>query len=92
MNLVTYTLQPRNFLSKHTQQPLAFLRDGEFDDDRNLELHAHVRSGDYFAALATRLDAISDTIDQDNHIERACLQQIADELLTLQRTYKIIPK
>lgn len=69
------------------------LRDGELEDEELLsELTAHVRSGEYFAMLATNIDAISDRLVAANEAEQEQLQRIADDLLELQLKYKITKK
>jgi hypothetical protein len=64
---------------------------GDYAED-DLPLAVRIRSGEYFATLATQLDAISDTLADDNEAERVNLQKLADELLKLQKQYKITPK
>lgn len=51
-----------------------------------------VRSGDYIATLATRLDTISKLLTPANEPEHAQLQQIVDELLAIDIRYRITPK
>lgn len=51
-----------------------------------------VRSGDYVATLATRLDNISKLLSPINEPEHAQLQQIVDELLTVDVRYQLTPK
>jgi len=56
------------------------------------ELHAFVRSGDYFATLATTLDTISRELTENGYAETYLLQKIIDDLEYLQQRYKIAPK
>lgn len=48
-----------------------------------------VRSGDYLATLATRLDTISRRLTIANEPEHAELQKIIDELLAIDAKYEI---
>lgn len=51
-----------------------------------------VRSGDYFATLATRLDKLSNQLKKGNEIQERYLQEIIDELLFVQQHYKLQKK
>lgn len=51
-----------------------------------------VRSGDYLATLATRLDNISHLLAAANDPEHTELQRIIDELLAIDAKYEIRPK
>lgn len=51
-----------------------------------------VRSDQYFATLATRLDSISQRLKKSDGAEHDHLQKIVDELLYLQGYYKIKKK
>jgi hypothetical protein len=91
MSNYTYSLPLGGWLLSHKPGRALLLRDGDEPEDEQ-ELRAFVRSGDYFAMLATRLDSISDNLDSTNAAEAAILQHYVDTLLYLDRKYKIIEK
>jgi hypothetical protein len=69
------------------------------DDEENTEsitdkdeLAAFISSGDYFGMLATRIDAISDNLHPDNEAEAMILQHIVNNLLYLDRDYRLVKK
>lgn len=87
---LAYTLLPYNNLLSHDSGSILTLRDGhEFDE---LELQAHIRSGDYFALLATILDEISQDLLDVNRHDCLELQRIVDRLLYMQKHYEIRKK
>lgn len=86
-----YALTLSSSLVSHWQGRQLTLQDT--DEHFNLlELKAHVRSGDYFSLLASRLDDISQTMSADHEAESIGLQHLVEELLYLQRRYQIIHK
>ena len=89
MNTAVYNAGLNNLITSNL--PVSLVKDAEEHDDA-AELTAHVRSGEYFAMLATRLDALSDRLAEENEPEQEQLQRIADDLLELQRSYKITRK
>ena len=60
------------------------------DDNEQYKIDAEVYSGDYFVTLATRLDQISNKL-QEYHL-RAEIEEIVSDLIYLQDTYGIIKK
>jgi hypothetical protein len=87
---LTYPLPDPGWLLGHTDELVQLLRDSDGSDDQ--QLAAFIRSGDYFAMLATRLDAISDNLHPDNEAEAAILQHIVNNLLYLDRFYQLAKK
>ncbi|HTE22845.1 MAG TPA: hypothetical protein VK674_07475 [Candidatus Limnocylindria bacterium] len=90
---LSYSLPLPGWLLGHTgsaDDSVLLLRDS--DDSDKQDLAAFIRSGDYFAMLATRLDAISDNLHVENEAEAAILQHIVDNLMYLDRAYKLIKK
>lgn len=51
-----------------------------------------IRSGQYFATLATNLDKLSDQLKKGNEVQERHLQNIIDELLFVQQHYRIQKK
>lgn len=90
MNSAVYTLNPlAGVLS--CPAPTATVQDIE-DDLGQLELASQVRSGDYFALLATRLDHLSHSLEPNDPTAFAILQKIVTDLLFLQDNYEIHSK
>lgn len=85
-----YSLTKRADLLQNIQYPFPLkVQDGEVSFDDHLELRALVRSGDYFATLATALDHISSKIKQQCPHEHDDLQRLVDDLLYLEHQYVI---
>ncbi len=82
-----YSLAIPNPLLTHGAFAHWFCRDQA--EDEHLELRAQIRSGDYFATLATILDGLSQTV---RAADADALHQLVTSLLYLQREYKIVPK
>jgi len=70
--------------------PVWLLRDGSSMDRQ--ELVAHIRSGDYFITLATLLDVVSDSLTGENEAEGAVLQQLIENLIYIDKSYKLVKK
>lgn len=89
-----YNLNSYQYVLSHFPTPLSYVRDGEEAgwQDRKLEIAAHVSSGDYFATIATKLDRLSVSIEEADKMAAHELERLVDELLYLQRTYKITKK
>lgn len=51
-----------------------------------------IRSGQYFATLATKLDKLSDQLKSGNEVQEHHLQEIIDQLLFVQQHYKLKKK
>lgn len=63
------------------------LRDGENTQKKDIDVQ--IKSGEYFVTLATELDQISWEVDLKGARQ---LQDLVDELLYIQRRYKITEK
>lgn len=61
-------------------------------DEDELELKAHVSSGDYFVMLATRLDHLSDVARAEAPEVAVELQRLVRQLMRLQQNYQISVK
>lgn len=70
---------------------LRFLSDLS-DQPTDLEVEALVASGDCFITLATALDHLSETLEQEDHLTRPQLEKLTALLLHLQRHYTIARK
>lgn len=81
---------PDGIMGHHSRPVVTLLRDQD-DNLKHQELKAHVYSGDYFSLLATRLDEISQTLASEEPANIA-LQHIVNDLLYLQRYYKVTKK
>lgn len=64
------------------------LNDGS---DRDIDIDAHVRSGDYFSTLATILDDLTDKLPS-NSDEVLRLERCVRDLLYVDGKYKIVAK
>lgn len=85
-----YSLAMPSWLLGHGPGSIQLLRDGVLSGRE--ELTAQVRSGDYFATLATLLDSISGTLTEGNEAESMILQHLVDNLLYLDHVYKLVEK
>lgn len=58
------------------------------------EIDALVKSDDFFALLASKIDAFTEEIEQQNTLHHLTpeLQRMVDDLLYLQQTYSITKK
>jgi len=87
-----YTLSIDNHVLEHGLRSL-FLHDGEAPlTHAQLELKALVRSGDYFATLATTLDNLSKDLGAKDIAGHEALEKVIDDLLYLQKNYQITTK
>jgi hypothetical protein len=89
MNAVGYGIVTSSMLSTHYSCRLWNVADGDDGVMDRLELETHVRSGDYWSTLATRLDTICQLLPDTNDAERVNLQRIIDELLYIERKYTL---
>lgn len=48
-----------------------------------------IRSGQYFATLATKIDKLSDELKKGNEVQEQHLQDIVNELLFIQQHYQL---
>ena len=92
-----YRLAALTGILSHTPAPVIYLEDADelkdIDDHlKTQELKAHVRSGDYFSLLATRLDDISQALSDSSPEQTILLQHLIDNLLYLQKHYNIVAK
>jgi len=90
MSGLSYALTHLPTVLTHGSGAVLTFRDGLHTDEH--ELQAHVRSGEYFATLATSLDQVSQSLDTKNEAESAILQRFINDLLYLQRNYMIVKK
>lgn len=58
------------------------------------EIDVLIKSDDFFALLASKIDALAEEIEQKNALHHLApeLQQMVDDLLYLQQTYSITKK
>lgn len=82
---MTYELKNRDSVLIDWPQPVWRLRDGASKP----ELDAQVASDDYFALLATQLDAVSKSLKDKHHADYVILEEIIDNLLYLHKYYAI---
>ena len=95
MSATTYTLGATDYSISHFDEVVLYCRDGE--DQTPLvneslaytELDIAVRSGDYLATLATRLDTICHQLPEAAEPEQSNIQAIVDELLRIDASYKL---
>lgn len=64
----------------------------DIEDISRDKLQVCLRSGDYFAMLATLIDEISDSIAANDPAQAYRLQKIVEDLLYLQSDYNIVQK
>jgi hypothetical protein len=86
-----YILNKTPTILSHTNAPTWLLHDGT-DSIELQELVAHVRSGDYMITLATLLDSISDELTVENQAEATVLQQLIQNLMYIDKHYKLVKK
>ncbi len=93
MTQTTYTLKLSDSLGYQAKSPsfgTMFVGDGEDADDIvRLHLDALIRSGDYCAELATRIDDIAHAADGTT---ASHLEEVVRELLYIQNRYVISRK
>lgn len=65
------------------------VHDGPRKPINKTELHAQVASGDYFAVVATRLDQLSQSLQNNDQSDYILLENTIDELLYLHEHYQI---
>jgi hypothetical protein len=64
---------------------------GGFDAKR-LELESHIRSGDYFSMLATKLDDIATRLNQGDDLPHEEINRLVNDLLYIDRHYHLARK
>jgi hypothetical protein len=101
MSSPTYALPANNLSLVHNRGRGADLLLHDYADDlanmgsgkiRRLEADALVASGDYFVTLATALDQISQFLTERDQPEHLQLEHDINDLLYLQRNYRINKK
>ena len=86
-----YTLSAFRGVLSHASASAKYIEDAD-EQFNTQDLKAHVKSGDYFSLLATKLDEISQAINDCGPEQTIVLQQLIDNLLYLQKYYHIVPK
>ena len=86
-----YTLSAIASFFNHAVESVTYLADTDAQTDHQ-ELKAHVRSGDYFSLLATKLDEVSQQLVDNKPEQTIALQHLIDDLLYLQKHYNIVQK
>ncbi|MBI5357825.1 hypothetical protein HZB74_03180 [Candidatus Saccharibacteria bacterium] len=87
----SYTLDANNLIFSHgLGLSTSVVKD--IEDISRDKLRVCLRSGDYFAMLATILDEISVAVEKSDVAEARKLQKLVEDLLYLQREYKIVQK
>jgi hypothetical protein len=92
----TYQLSSSLGIVSHYNTPVALVRDAVdkewWQQERQLQVAMQVRSGDYFATLATKLDELSQAVKEKDEMAADDLELIVNDLLYLQRNYQISKK
>lgn len=94
MSSASYQLTDRGLMLNHGLQGLLSQDDyvADLDDGRELnEADALAASGDYFIALASRLDHLAQSVPM-NSAEQIELEHIVSTLLYVQRHYTVVAK
>jgi hypothetical protein len=83
-------------LLRHHPAASPLVRDGVdqvwWEQERKLQISMQVRSGDYFATLATKLDQLSQDVKKMDEATAYDLELLVADLLYLQRNYDISKK
>jgi hypothetical protein len=58
----------------------------------NLELESHIRSGDYFSLVATRLDDIASRLNQCDSLQQDEINKLVSDLLYVNNHYHLTRK
>lgn len=58
----------------------------------SLELESHIRSGDYFSVLATKLDDFSTRLDRGDTPQRSEIDSLVSDLLYVDQHYRLVRK
>lgn len=89
----TYQMTPLSGVLKHAARKFWLLRDIDIDEPiERQRLNAQIRSGDYFQMLASELDEISQNIVSLSEPQSIMLQHAIDNLLYIDRHYRLKSK
>jgi hypothetical protein len=98
----TYQLPRFGMLLSHFPYAQPLVRDGyeakasdnaaSNDEAEELLIRARVKSGDYFATLATELDKLAQGLSLARAPEAEVIERMVPELLYIDRHYNIRPK
>lgn len=88
----SYESEFNKFLLLAEEQSSAFINNSEVEDGTNSSLKFHISSGDYFGTLASILHLLMDEKIAYNSRHKEALKNIADDLVYLQRNYRIIKR
>lgn len=89
---MTYKLKSLDIALDGWPTGLMLLRDKAKKPGRGAELQAQIASDDYFALLATRLDQVSQSLQDSQHSDYVILEDTIGDLLYLQQHYRITKK
>lgn len=59
---------------------------------KNFELESHIRSGDYFSLLATRLDDIASRLSSGDDLQHEEINKLVNDLLYVDSHYQLTRK
>lgn len=59
---------------------------------KNIELESHIRSGDYFSLLATRLDDIASRLSHGDDLQHEEINKLVNDLLYIDNHYQLTRK
>ena len=89
---MTYKLKSLDINAGGWPAKVMMLRDGSQKPKSKAELQAHIASGDYFTLLATRLDQVSQSLQDSNRSDYVILEDTICDLLYLHEYYKVSKK
>ena len=95
MKMKNYSMDPNEFLLLAEEQSSAFINDLELNDSGGKTregLKFHISSDDYFGTLASIMRLLMDEKLTNSPRHKEALQKIADDLIFLQKNYKIAKK
>lgn len=91
-----YQINPFLGLVQHHPSKMPVVRDSVdqvwWEQERKFQIAMQVRSGDYFATLATKLDELSQIVREKDEAASYDLELLVADLLYLQRNYDIRKK
>lgn len=86
-----YTVPFGGIVTAHFPTPMLFVRD-DADDQVHMQVHARVRSGDYFMTVATELEEVAHRLTKTSAAEANDLERIVAELLVVAKSYTVTHK